>query len=197
MNIQEIVVSQDLQNIQKYFNETDPKIIFEQMEQLKRKHQRILFEKADPNIEISDVLPDQIEPCQEVILSGMNTLPLPKDLKRFEKRVCVPKDRKDVLFGYNEGVTRKMIGPGYFVLKSTKGNPKWEQRGGLVVDYFEVPDSDVVAGWPEIKKNSQGLQFFVYNNTRDFLRKITDRVSIGVAYKKEKCLDHYFLLLRL
>ena len=94
MNIQEIVVSQDLQNIQKYFNETNPKTVFEQMEQLKRKHQRILFEKADPNIQISDVLPDQIEPCQEVILSGMNTLPLPKDLKRFEKTTTNEKNVK-------------------------------------------------------------------------------------------------------
>ena len=196
MNIQEIVVSQDLTAIQKYFNETSSNDIFVQMEQLKRKHQRILFQKADPNIQLSDLLPEGISACTEVIHSGMNTLPLPKDLKRFEKRFCVPKDRQDVLYGYNEGVTRKVIGPGYFVLKSTKGNSTWEQRGGLVVDYFEVPNSDVVPGWPEVKKNSQGLQFFVYNKTRDFLRKITDRVSIGVAYKKESCLDHYFLLLR-
>ena len=90
-----------------------------------------------------------------------------------------------------------MIGPGYFVLKSTKGNPAWEERGGLVVDYFEIPDSDVVPGWPEVKKNSKGLQFFVYNKTRDFLRKVTDRVTIGTAYKKENALDHYFILLRL
>lgn len=197
MNIQDIVMSQDIQRIQKFFEESDVNSIFEQMDQLQRKHQRILFQLANPNIDISDVLPESASPLQEVILSGINTLPLPKKLKRFEKRVCLPKERSDVLFGYNEGPTRSLIGPGYFLLKTTKGNPEWEKRGGLVVDYFEVPNTEVVSGWPEVKRNTQGLQFFVYNKTRDFLRKITNRVCIGTAYKKESALDHYFLLLRL
>ena len=44
----------------KYFNETSPNDIFVEMEQLKRKHQRILFQKADPNIQLSDLLPEGI-----------------------------------------------------------------------------------------------------------------------------------------
>ena len=74
MNIQEIVVSQDFATIQKYFNETSPNDIFVQMEQLKRKHQRILFQKADPNIQISDLLPEGISAVTEVIHSGMKNV---------------------------------------------------------------------------------------------------------------------------
>ena len=44
--------------------------------------------------------------------------------------------------------------------------------------------------------NTQGLQRFVYHRTRDFMRGVSAHVSIGAAYKVEKSLDHYFVLVR-
>jgi hypothetical protein len=44
--------------------------------------------------------------------------------------------------------------------------------------------------------NSHGLQMFVFKGTSDFIRKISDHVSIGAAYKSDKPLDHYFMLVR-
>ena len=88
------------------------------------------------------------------------------------------------------------IGPGFFVGKKTAGNAAWEERGKVVIDYFEVPDSPVVEGWPKVVPNSKGLQVFVYHKTRDFMRRVSNHVSIGEAYKKEKSMGVNFILCR-
>ena len=58
------------------------------------------------------------------------------------------------------------------------------------------PDGPIPSSWPPVKPNSEGLQRFVYAGTRDFMRKVSDHVSIGTAYKGDKALDHYFTLCR-
>ena len=165
---------------------------------LSRKSQRILFRKAEaqPALSLTDLVPAAYSACEEVIHHGWNTLPLPAGQRRFQKRFCRPTEDSSRLFGYNEAPSRWLIGPGYFVTRSTEGIVSWEERGSLVVDYFEVPDGPVVEDWPKVKPNSRGLQFFVYHRTRDYLRKISAHVSIGAAYKVEQSLDHYFMLCR-
>jgi hypothetical protein len=37
---------------------------------------------------------------------------------------------------------------------------------------------------------------FVYNNTRDFMRRVSQHVSIGTAYKGDKALGAWFVLCR-
>ena len=44
--------------------------------------------------------------------------------------------------------------------------------------------------------NSKGLQFLVYHKTRDFMRRVSEHISIGAAYKKEKSLGQFFVLIR-
>ncbi len=127
---------------------------------------------------------------------GRNTLPLPRRHRYFEKRFCRPDDGSARLFGYNESPSRGLIGPGYFVAVPTAGRDDWTPRGAVVVDYFQVPDGPVVDGWPAVVPNSHGLQWFVYRNTRDFMRRVSAHVSIGAAYKSERSLDHYFVLCR-
>ncbi len=70
------------------------------------------------------------------------------------------------------------------------------KRSGVVIDYFEVPDGEVVGSWPKIVPNSRWLQFFVYHKTRDFVRGVSKHVSIGEAYKKEKSMGVFFILCR-
>ena len=163
---------------------------------LGRSAQRELFLKAKVAITLDDLAPPAYAPLTEIIQSGQNTLPLPAPWKRFEKRLCRPNDGSARLFGYNEGSTRSLIGPGYFVARSTAGEPEWQQRGGVVVDYYSVPDGPVVPGWPEVVPNSKGLQRLVFLGTRDFMRFVSPHVSVGAAYKGEKALDHYFMLVR-
>ena len=133
---------------------------------------------------------------QAVNHQGRNTLPLPGKHRRFQKCFCRPEDGSERLFGYNDAPSRGLIGPGYFVALPTVGQPDWEARGAVVVDYFQVPDAEVCADWPAVVPNTQGLQRFVYHRTRDFMRRVSEHVSIGAAYKAEKALDHYFTLCR-
>ncbi len=164
---------------------------------LSRAQQRMLYEKAAhaAPIDLAHFV-DGAAPLTEVIHEGLNTLPTPGPLRRFQKRFCRPANGDDRLFGYNEGPTRRVVGPGYFVAVRTHGRPHWEARGAVVVDYFQVPDAPVVPGWPTVSPNSQGLQRLVYDQTRDFMRRVSTHVSIGAAFKRERPLDHYFVLCR-
>lgn len=163
---------------------------------LGRGAQRLLFEKAgdaEP-LTLEDFVPAALGPLREVIHDGRNTLPA---FRLFQKRFCRTEDSPDVLYGYNEGATRSLIGPGCFLAYETAGkDPAWPAIGSVVVDYHEVPKGQVVAGWPQVVPNEQGLQKFVYAKTRDFMRRVSTHVTIGAAYKKGKPLNAWFVLCR-
>jgi len=184
-----------------YLDSLDAKPRWLEVKQLDRTHQRTLYEKAAhaAPIDITHFVGDA-GPRQEVIHDGVNTLPLPTAWQRFQKRFCRP-DRDGAaiearLFGYNEGPSRKLIGPGFFVAVPTAERPQWSARGGIVVDYFQIPDGAVADGWPRVVANDWRLQRFVYHETRDFMRRVSRDVSIGAAFKRERPLDHYFVLCR-
>lgn len=170
---------------------------------LGRSAQRALYNKAQaaPAISLSHFVPADRAPLEPVHHRGRNTLPLPRKHRFFEKRFTRPESLSgesapDRLFGYNESPSRRLIGPGYFVAIPTEGQPQWEARGPVVIDYFQVPTGRVSAGWPSVVPNQEGLQRLVYHQTRDFMRKVSEHVSIGLACKVEKPLDHYFVLCR-
>jgi len=200
MEFWELVVAEEdnLEAIAAWLDEAEPDARLAATRTLTRAAQRTLFQKAGVKapMAMTDLVPDDRESRQEVIHHGWNTLPLPASQRRFQKRFCRADDGSGRIFGYNEAPSRRLIGPGYFVALATDGVVSWEERGGIVVDYFRVPDASVVEGWPKVKPNSRGLQFFVYHRTRDFIRKVSHHVSIGAAYKVEKALDHYFMLCR-
>ena len=179
-------------------DELDPYERLLALNSLGRDMQRCLYQKAEgaPPIELAHFVPDPLSPRMAVHHHGHNTLPLPGPHRRFQKRFCRPEDGSERLFGYNEGPTRGLVGPGYFVAMSTAGNPEWAARGAVVVDYFQVPDGKVALGWPRVIPNEAGLQRFVYSGTRDFMRRVSTHVSIGAAFKGERSIDHYFVLCR-
>ena len=164
---------------------------------LGRAAQRTLYEKAAHAAPIGlGHFADGAAPLDEVVHDGRNTLPVPPALRRFQKRFCRPAAGGARLFGYNEGPTRRVVGPGYFVAVPTDGRPAWQARGAVVIDYFQVPDGDVADGWPRVVPNERGLGRLVYAGTRDFMRRVSAHVSIGAAFKGERPLDHYFVLCR-
>jgi hypothetical protein len=165
---------------------------------LNRTEQRTLYRKAAtaPPLALGDFAPPDRAPLEPVRHRGRNTLPMPRRLQLFEKRFCIPGDGSDRLFGYNESPFLHVVGPGFFVAVKTESNPLWRQRGAVVVDYFQVPDGPVAQAWPPVIPNTKGLQRFVYHRTRDFMRRVSRHVSIGAAFKVEKSLDHYFVLVR-
>jgi hypothetical protein len=170
---------------------------------LSRAQQRALYERAaqSPPLTLDDLVPPSTPPLQPVVHHGLNSLPA---FRRFEKHMCRPANGADDggarLFGFNEGATRRFIGPGYFVATPTTGRsdalPSWAERGGVVVDYFQVPDSQVAAGWPGVVDNSRGLQRFVFRGMRDYLRKVSTHASIGAAFQGEKPFHSWFVLCR-
>jgi len=165
---------------------------------LDRAGQRALFQKAEaaPPLTLDDFVPNDRGPGDPVRHRGRNTLPFTARHKLFKKCFCRPDDGTARLFGYNDAPSRGLVGPGYFVAVATESNPEWEARGAVVVDYFQVPDGKVADGWPAILPNSKGLQRFVYHRTRDFMRRVSKLVTIGSAFRSEKALDHYFVLVR-
>lgn len=157
--------------------------------------QAILFERAGqaPAITLDHFVPSDVPDLREVIHEGRNSLPL---FRRFQKRFCRPRGETARLFGYNEGQTRALLGPGYFVVVPTSSRPDWASRGALVVDYFQVPDGLAAPGWPAVVENSRGLQRLVYFQTRDFMRRVSAHISIGRAWKNESRLPATFVLCR-
>ncbi len=191
--------SAPIHEIASYLDGLSPSERLAQTRTLDRASQRRLYRLAAASepLTLDHFVPAGIAPREPVIHDGRNTLPLLPNLKLFQKRFARPEgEHQDRLFGYNESPFLSTVGPGFFCAVPTAGDKEWEKRGAVVVDYFQIPDGPVPAGWPEVIPNEKGLQYFVYRHTRDFMRKVSKHVSIGAAYKVEKALDHYFILCR-
>lgn len=126
----------------------------------------------------------------EVIHDLRNTLPLFADAqKRFAR---LEGDVADI-GGYNRqrGLARASE-PGYFTVRAGEG----DHAGELVIDYGKVPKSKPDP-WPEIEPNDRGfLNGIVWGGMVDYLRRISEHVSIGMATKKGKPIGQYFALVR-
>lgn len=166
----------------------------EEMYALGAKDQAALYAIAadSPPLDFEYFVPADRPDLTEVVHYGKNSQPA---FRMFQKRWCRPTGRTDELWGYNETAVRPVIGPGYFVAHMTE-NEGTDERGAVVVDYFRVPDGEVVPGWPGVRPNSRGLQMFVYNRTRDYMRRVSEHVSIGVAWRTESRVMGYFVLCR-
>ncbi len=187
----------DIGAVGRYLDGLDARARSTEVRELGRDRQRMLFEKAAQAAPLDlDFFVGAAGARVEVIHEGRNTLPLPGRLRLFQKRFARPEGDGARLFGYNEGPTRSVVGPGFFVAVPTAGRPHWEARGAVVVDYFQVPDGPLPDGWPPVVANDWRWQRFVYHETRDFMRRVSMHVSIGAAFKRERPLDHYFVLCR-
>lgn len=139
---------------------------------------------------LADLVPEDVGAAVELINYGKNSLPV---FTHFEKRMCRVTGEPDALYGYNEGQTRPFVGPGYFVAHD------FPERGEVGIDYRMVPPegADLPEGWPKVKPNEKGVQRFVYAGMVDYMRRVSQTVTIGRAYKGgDKDLGHTFLLCR-
>lgn len=151
--------------------------------------QRRLYELAAgaPRVTVDELVPPDLSPLREVIYHGKNSLPA---FTLFQKRFCrpTPDAGPDTLWGYNHTNIAWLVGPGYFVYHPVEG-------GASAIDYRCVPPAHP-PNWPEIKPNNRGASFFVYRDMVDHLRRVSQHVLIGSAYKHGKELGNYFLLCR-
>jgi len=155
-----------------------------------RAEQRRLYEavRGFRPLALTDMVAPEVPALATVRHYGKNTLPA---FTHFEKRLCRPADadaqRPDRLYGYNEGPTRALVGPGYFVLRPDAAH------GELLVDYNLVPP-ERPHDWPAIRRNEAGLSRFVYGYMIDTLRGVSRHVTVGSAARKGRDLGSWFLL---
>jgi hypothetical protein len=138
-------------------------------------------------VTLDDFVPAAEPPLRPVVHYGRNSLPL---FRLFEKRFCRPEGGVVAeLWGYNEQPWKTITGPGYFVAK---------QAGAaeVVIDYCEVPPRKP-AEWPPVLPNSARLSRFIYYRTRDFMRGVSQHVTIGRATREGKPMDNWFVLCRI
>lgn len=181
----------DIGTIAAWLDGLDPARRLEETRALGPKPQRVLWRLCRGRVAtLADFVPKDRPALQPVRHFGRNTLPA---FTRFEKRFCRPPEGEDrsILWGYNEGSTRTVVGPGYFVVRSTEG----DSRGETVIDYTAVPP-DKPAEWPAIKPNERGLSLVVYAHMHDFMRKVSAHVTVGRAYRHGRETPNCFVLCR-
>ncbi len=183
--------SVQLDAITQYLDGLDNDARVAEVRSLGPKAQRQLWTMAEgTQLSLEDFVPSSIDDLSPVIHYGRNTLPV---FKMFEKRFCrAPAGTEtEGLWGYNEGATRGFVGPGYFVCRDTGG----DERGSVVIDYTLEPGGKA-DDWPAIAPNEKGVSRFVYAGMQDFMRRVSQHVTIGRAYRHGKSSNNYFLLCR-
>lgn len=154
---------------------------------LATKQMAALFEAAEPCT--LDYLCPTTEPLVEVIQHGRNTLPA---FNNFQKRFCRPDGdgEGDVLWGYNHNdpMPGVLTGPGYFVARI-------DDKGECLIDYGKLPPRKP-ASWPKIIPNEARIGRFVWVGMTDVVRKVSDTVSVGRAFRGGKAMDAWFMLCR-
>ena len=177
-----------IEEIEKGLNQLSPEDRVEQSRSLGPSQQKQLWQLCEGR----KVSLDQLVPAdrvgQTVRHLGRNTLPA---FKIFEKHFLRPSKDHEVLWGFNEGPTRKLVGPGYFVAR----NSDQTEIGNVVIDYEMLPE-EAPQGWPKIKSNETGVSRLVYAFMHDYLRQVSEHVTIGRAYRKGKESPNYFTLCR-
>ena len=190
MSLREKIQTQSIIEITTFLNALSDTERLQNIRSLTKKDLKRLFELAKDNEGLQlDYFAEN--GALECIHEGKNSLPM---FTLFQKRFCRLEDGR--VAGYNHGSTMHLIGPGYFIARETKGNSEHEALGSIVIDYYQTPDSNngLPTNWPPVKENHQGLQRLVYYQMHDFMRKVSDHVSIGTAYQKGKAANQYFIL---
>ncbi|HEY8073927.1 MAG TPA: hypothetical protein VIF62_07455 [Labilithrix sp.] len=155
-----------------------------------KKRQSAIFEACKGRtLDLDFLVPPSIGELVEVIHDGKNTLPM---FTHFQKRfVRLPAGEEHKVGGYNEQSLSVFSGPGFFVCKNGDG----EHEGEIAIDYTHVPKHKPDS-WPGIRDNEGGLAGVVYGGMVDYLRRVSNNVSIGHAWKNGKPIDAWFTLVR-
>ena len=184
----------DLAGLSAWLDQLPPQSRIDAAVSISAKMQQQLWEAtADaPRLALADFVPDGVPPLTEVIHWGRNSLPL---FSRFQKRFCraQPEVADNLLWGYNEQKLRVVTGPGYFVARETTADEL--DDAGVVIDYTLEPEGKV-PDWPRYIPNNKRLSRWIYNGTRDYMRRVSAHVTIGRASRAGEWLPNWFVLCR-
>ncbi len=155
------------------------------------KEQRVLWDLfAEQPASADHFVPSGTDALKEVIHHGKNTLP---SHNFFQKRFCRADDDSGELWGYNHQSLGWLTGPGYYVAHSADAEK--EPPSSFVIDYTRIPPKKPET-WPAIIDNKSKLGRFVYFGMKDYMRKVSEHVSIGRAYKGGRPMNAWFVLIR-
>ena len=180
---------ENINKITDYLDSLDHDAAMAELNTLKTKHQKKLFNLSPTGMRMSDMVPKDLPPGQSIIFDGHNTLP--KLFHSFQKIFERSSDGK-IIAGYNNNKNwlSKLAGPGYFVFERDNRRP--EDPG---LNYAKVPD-EKPDDWPEIQPNDKGLPKLVYGRMIDYMRQVSKDVFIGEVTQEGKKLGYYFVLCR-
>ncbi len=151
-----------------------------------KKVQRRLFDQASGRRVSFDQFVPHEDTYRPIHHWGKNTV-FP-GVDHFQKRFARVPGREDVLYGYNESWYRFAVSPGYYVAYMD------DEAGELVVDYTRMPEGRPDE-WPTILPNWFGLGPLIFLGMQDRLRRVSQHVTIGRAYKS-KPMNQWFVLVR-
>lgn len=155
------------------------------------KEQAVLWELCkDHTVGADHFVPSGVEPLKQVVHHGKNTL---ATHNFFQKRFCRADDDSGNLYGYNYQALTWATGPGYYVAHNT--SDETDPPSAYVIDYTRLPAAKPEA-WPPIIRNEAKLGRFVYAHMKDYMRGVSEHVSIGRPHKRGKAMNAWFILCR-
>lgn len=188
--------SVDLDELANHLNSLDHQGRMAIIELWDKAVQKNLFELCKGRtVKTDDIVPHGFYD-QQVIHHGKNSMPM---FSSFQKRFAILSKDKDLenrdrasaqVIGYNEW-SKLLVGlttPGYY-----RGYEDAE-TGEFVVDYNQIPEQTLEI-WPALMPNEARIGRFVFAKMVDRLRKVSNHVTIGRAFKK-KPMSNWFILVR-
>ncbi|GIW72832.1 MAG: hypothetical protein KatS3mg102_2374 [Planctomycetota bacterium] len=160
------------------------------LKRLKGRDMARLFELCaqSPPLGVADLLPLPEAAGRTVVWEGVNSLPV---FRRFQKRFYRARPEEPELAGYNHQPLEPLTGPGCFVARAAEP----AAPGAVVLDYTRTPQVQP-PGWPRVRPPARGLGRLVYGGMQDYMRRVTDDVLIGRAWRYGQPTDNYFVLVR-
>lgn len=162
---------------------------------LSSRQQQLLWDAAEggERLSMDDFVPPKLEPLKAIAHWGKNSLPA---FTQFKKVMCRTSDEAE-FSGYNDYSLRQLIGDGYFVVRSTSADDA--DNHGVVIDYTRAPVEKAKL-WPPIKVNERRLGHFFYAGNLDYMRRVSQHVTIGRAKKanapQDVWMPNWFVLCR-
>lgn len=184
----------DIAGLAKYLDGLDQAKRIAEAVSLNAKQQEQLWNAAEGSkpLTLEHFAPASKKPLEQVIHHGKNSLPV---FTKFQKRFCkaAPEAKTANLWGYNEQAAKAFTGPGYFVTRPTTASDL--DNHGVVIDYTLEPQGKA-EGWPKFIPNNKRLSRFIYNGTKDYMRGVSQHLSIGRASRGKEWMPNWFILCR-
>ena len=179
----------DIHAVGRHLDALDSGSRIAQVRALSGKAQAVLYESAKGarKLKLDQLVPSSVADLTEVPHHGKNSLPV---FTVFSKVFCRPRRDAKELWGFNRtgSLVENGVGPGYYVAYEGPGDE-------VLIDYTRLPEGKL-EHWPPILSNRSRLSRFVYADTIDALRAVSNHVSVGRAMRNGKVMDNWFVLCR-